>query len=80
MTGSYKVIEKTTEILTNIKTPFRPFLEEISIIHSEGCVRVEVNQITKNFISWELLGGRIVHIVMNCVTRLIQLNNKTSLD
>ncbi len=39
----------------------------------EGCLGVvEVNQITKNLISRELLGGHIVHIVMNCVTRLIQ--------
>jgi hypothetical protein len=35
-------------------------------------VDVEVTQITKNVISRELLGGHIVHIVMNCVTRLIQ--------
>jgi hypothetical protein len=35
-------------------------------------VGVVVTQITQNLISRELLGGRVVHIVMNCVTRLIQ--------
>jgi hypothetical protein len=39
-------------------------------------VGVEVTQITQKIISWELLGGHIVHIVMNCITRLIQAQTK----